>query len=293
MVSMPVLRPRVAIRFAHPAELRVAQLLDSFGIRWLYEPTTFPLQITGDGRPIKCFTPDFYLPDHNVYVEMTTMRQSLVTRKNQKFRLMRELFPHLDVRLLYRKDVELITGRYGANVPVTENEIGKVIAVPDQIRSKAQDIARHLMGLGNEPVALIAIGLGAEHFRDLVGRELRALGRALSCETIHIKPPIAETQSSGLRIQMDPTTDLRCYRRILVADIVATGLTCWAARAGLEAEGIPIDGVVTLLERRSARLIEVPIHVPGIPAPSNWIVGAGMGRAEFARALPALHGVRA
>jgi hypoxanthine phosphoribosyltransferase len=291
MVAMPVLRPRAAVRFAHPAESQVAHLLDVFGVRWLYEPTTFPLLMTGDGRPIQCFTPDFFLPDHNVYVEMTTMRQSLVTRKNRKFRLMRELFPHLDVKLLYRKDVELITGRYGTTAPVTEGEIGPVIATPDQIRRKAQEIAAYLSRFGDEPLALIGLGRGAEQFRDLIAQEMQPADRTVHTATIVVTPSTGGATAGELSVELVTATDLSRSRRVIVADIVATGLSCWAARAWLDASALPVDNVVTLLERRSARLLEVPITVPGLPAPSCWIVGAGMGRAEFARSLPASHGV--
>ncbi len=124
------------IRFAHPAEAVVAELLGSFGVRWLYEPVTFPLITSATGEPVQCFTPDFFLPDHDVYIEMTTMRQSLVTRKNRKFRLMREIYPHVDVRLLYRKDVELIVDRYGIGEPA-DLQPGPVFATSDQIAHKA------------------------------------------------------------------------------------------------------------------------------------------------------------
>lgn len=291
MISMPVLRPRSEVHFAHPAESQVARLFDAFGIRWLYEPTTFPLLVAGDGRPIQCFTPDFYLPDHNVYVEMTTMRQSLVTRKNRKFRLLRTLFPHLDVKLLYRKDVELITGRYVTQSPVSEGEIGPVVASQDQIRRKAHEIADHLIGHGDEPVALIALGRSAEQFRDLVWQRMNTHARTVSRATIVVTPSADPFGRGELTVELHATGKLSDCRRVLVADIVATGLTCWAARAWLDASALPIDAVVTLLDRRSARLIDVPIDVPGISAPSSWVIGAGLGRAAFAQALPALHGV--
>ena len=131
------------IRFAHPAEAVVAELLGSFGVRWLYEPVTFPLITSATGEPVQCFTPDFFLPDHDVYIEMTTMRQSLVTRKNRKFRLMREIYPHVDVRLLYRKDVELIVDRYGIGEPA-DLQPGPVFATADQIAHKAAEIATQL-----------------------------------------------------------------------------------------------------------------------------------------------------
>ena len=80
-------------RFAHPAERELARLLTFYGVRWAYEPTTFAVRWGGDGQPEEFVTPDFYLPDHGLYVELTTMRQRLVTRKNRKFRLLRRALP--------------------------------------------------------------------------------------------------------------------------------------------------------------------------------------------------------
>jgi hypoxanthine-guanine phosphoribosyltransferase len=290
---MPDSESTGAIRFAHPAEAVVAQLFDSFGVRWSYEPTTFPLVIARDGRPIRCFTPDFFLPDHHLYVEMTTMRQSLVTRKNRKFRMMREIFPELDVRLLYRKDVELIVDRYGAHHPVVEDEVGPVVASGDQIRRKAQEIAARIGGAGDSSVALIAVGQGAERFRDLIACELdRSHSSSVSVATIAVTPSDTLAGSMGAAIHLDSRTRLGHHRRILVADVVGTGLTCWAAQTWLDGEGLAVDSVVSLLDRRSARLIDVPLLIPALAAPSNWIVGAGMGRADHLQLLPDLHAVR-
>ena len=136
------------IRFAHPAEAVVAELLSSFGVRWLYEPVTFPLVTSATGKPVQCFTPDFLLPDHDVYIEMTTMRQSLVTRKNRKFRLMREIYPHVDVRLLYRKDVELIVDRYGSG-EIADQQPGPVFATAEQVSQRAAEVAQLLSGHAN------------------------------------------------------------------------------------------------------------------------------------------------
>src|SRR5262245_49014237 len=87
-------------RFAHPAEVIFARLLTFYGIRWSYEPTTFAVRWASDGRPQEFVTPDFFLPDYQLYVELTTMRQRLVTRKNRKFRLLREQYPNISVRIL-------------------------------------------------------------------------------------------------------------------------------------------------------------------------------------------------
>jgi cytidylate kinase len=105
--------------FAHPSEEMFANLLDFYRIAWEYEPRSFPIQYGLEGNPTELFTPDFYLPEFDLYVELTTMKQSLVTRKNRKVRLLRELYPHLNVQIFYQKDFENLIFKYGlANRPV-------------------------------------------------------------------------------------------------------------------------------------------------------------------------------
>jgi len=100
-------------RFANPAELEYAKVLDWYGIPWLYEPTTFVLERDETGRVTAAFSPDFYLPDQDLYLEVTVMKQSLVTRKNRKLRKLRALYPHIKIKLFYERDFERLAARYG------------------------------------------------------------------------------------------------------------------------------------------------------------------------------------
>src|SRR5207253_3831678 len=93
-------------RFASPAELECAKVLDYYDLAWEYEPRTFVLEEDEDGRVTKAFTPDFYLPEQDLYVEITAMKQSLVTRKNRKLRKLRERYPDVKIKLFYRRDLE-------------------------------------------------------------------------------------------------------------------------------------------------------------------------------------------
>jgi hypoxanthine phosphoribosyltransferase len=99
-------------RFANEAELECAKLLDFYGVPWEYEPQTFVLERDDAGRVIEAFTPDFYLPEQDLYVEITVMKQSLVTRKNRKLRKLRRLYPDVRVKLFYRRDIERLAQRY-------------------------------------------------------------------------------------------------------------------------------------------------------------------------------------
>jgi cytidylate kinase len=99
--------------FAHPSEEMFANLLDFYRLAWEYEPRSFPVSYDQDGAVLEAFTPDFYLPEFDLYVELTTMKQSLVTRKNRKVRLLRELYPHLNIQIFYQKDFENLIFKYG------------------------------------------------------------------------------------------------------------------------------------------------------------------------------------
>jgi hypothetical protein len=99
--------------FANASEEIFANLLDFYRIAWEYEPRSFPVQYGADGSVLESFTPDFYLPEFDLYVELTTMKQSLVTRKNRKVRLLRELYPHLNIQVFYQKDFENLVFKYG------------------------------------------------------------------------------------------------------------------------------------------------------------------------------------
>jgi hypoxanthine phosphoribosyltransferase len=100
-------------RFASRAELECAKVLDYYGIPWLYEPRTFVLEEDEDGRVREAFAPDFYLPEQDLYVELTVMKQSLVTRKNRKLRKLRALYPDVRVKLFYERDFARLASRYG------------------------------------------------------------------------------------------------------------------------------------------------------------------------------------
>ena len=99
-------------RFANDAERECARLLDFYGVPWEYEPRTFALEESEDGRVTKAFTPDFYLPEQDLYVEVTVMKQALVTRKNRKLRKLRERYPNIRIKLFYRRDIERLAQRF-------------------------------------------------------------------------------------------------------------------------------------------------------------------------------------
>ena len=100
-------------RFAHASEAELARILDYYAVRWEYEPHTFPIMWNLDGAVVESFSPDFYLPELGLYVELTTLKQSLVRRKNRKLRRLRELYPDVRIKLFYGKDFKALMLKYG------------------------------------------------------------------------------------------------------------------------------------------------------------------------------------
>lgn len=102
-----------AIDFANESEREFARILDFYQISWEYEPTTFPISWDEEGYVRESFTPDFYLPDYGLFIELTTMKQSLVTRKNRKFRLFKQHYPDIPIKLFYGKDYKALLVKFG------------------------------------------------------------------------------------------------------------------------------------------------------------------------------------
>ena len=109
--------PHELIRFAHNSERQFAKLLDFYGVLWEYEPRTFVLESDRIGNPVQAFTPDFYLPAYDRFIEITTLNQKLVTKKNRKARRLRELYPEVEITVLYQRDYLHLLVKYGLEPP--------------------------------------------------------------------------------------------------------------------------------------------------------------------------------
>lgn len=132
--------PHEAVEFAHNSERQFAKLLDFYGIEWLYEPHTFVLERDGQGVPIHAFSPDFYLAAYDLYIEITTQRQKLVTKKNRKVRQLVERYPDVNIKILYQRDYLELLVKFGLESP--DQLTGYGYAVPAGERTAS------LLGLG-------------------------------------------------------------------------------------------------------------------------------------------------
>ena len=132
----PLARTVDAPRFAHASEAELARILDFYRVAWEYEPRTFPILWNADGQVVESFSPDFYLPELDLWIELTTLRQSLVRKKNRKLRRLRELYPMLRVKLLYVRDFRALLLKYGrldvaGSLIGTEGQVGPAAEVPE------------------------------------------------------------------------------------------------------------------------------------------------------------------
>jgi hypothetical protein len=118
------------VPFAHASEAEMSRILDFYAVRWEYEPHTFPILWNLEGDVVESFSPDFYLPDLDLYLEMTTLRQKLVRKKNRKLRRLRELYPDLNIKLFYARDFRALMLKYGrlALVDGLSGTLGQVAA---------------------------------------------------------------------------------------------------------------------------------------------------------------------
>jgi hypothetical protein len=128
-------RHREAPSFAHASEAELARILDFYAVRWEYEPHVFPILWNLDGAVVESFSPDFYLPDFDMYFELTTLRQPLVRKKNRKLRRLRELYPDIRIKLFYARDFRAMMLKYGrlglaASLSGTPGQVVPVRALP-------------------------------------------------------------------------------------------------------------------------------------------------------------------
>ena len=111
----PEPRSQHPVSFAHESEAEFTRILDFYDIAWQYEPRTFAIEWDDEGNVASSFTPDFYLPDHDLYIELTTAKQPLVTKKNRKIRRLRELYPEINIKVLYASDYRKLIDKFAAS----------------------------------------------------------------------------------------------------------------------------------------------------------------------------------
>ncbi len=271
-------------RFAHESEEEFARFLDFYGVRWQYEPRTFPLRHAEDGRILEAFSPDFYLPDLDLYIELTTLKQGLVTDKHRKLRRMGELYPDVQIKLLHKRDYLSLLAKYGIGT-VDDHEIGV-----EEVLFTASEIERRV----NE--------LGAEIARDYADKEPLLIGvlKGVTCFMAdlmrHIALPLSidfmtissyEGDGSGaVRIVQDLTENIEGRDVLVVEDIVDTGMTLHHLLRQLQARDPASLRVCALLDKRVRRIADVSLDYVGFEVADAFVVGYGLDYQQKFRNLP-------
>lgn len=273
-------------RFAHESEEEFARLLDYYGVAWQYEPRMFPLRSGDDGRVLEAFSPDFYLPDFDLYIELTTMKQGLVTDKHRKLRALRTLYPHVQIKLLYKKDYLNLLAKYGLG------DFGSRDAQMDirEVLFTASEIERRV----NE--------LGAEIARDFAGKAPLFVGvlKGVACFMAdlmrHTALPLSVDfmtissyegdRTGAVRLVQDLSENIAGRDVLLVEDIVDTGMTLNHLLRQLEARKPASLAVCALLDKRMRRLVDVPLDYVGFEIPDEFVVGYGLDYRQRFRNLP-------
>jgi hypoxanthine phosphoribosyltransferase len=280
MVEPVVQRP-----FVHPAEIEFAAFLDFYRIRWQYEPRSFPLRWR-DGRVAEMFTPDFYLPEQDLYIELTTMKQSLVTRKNRKIRRLRELYPNVNVVLMNRKAFHELLGRFGyGSIDITSlapSNIERILLSATEVQTRVTELGRAIsQDYAGESLVLVGVLKGITFFlADLA----RAITRPLVIDYLSVSSP--GSSSDGVQIDRRLDIDITGKHVLLVEDIVNTGLTMDFVLRHLQAQSPASLHVCALLDKVERRIAPVDVRYVGFDIPNDYVVGYGLDHRELYRNLP-------
>jgi hypoxanthine phosphoribosyltransferase len=273
-------------RFAHESEEEFARLLDFYGVAWQYEPRTFPLRHADDGRIVEAFSPDFYLPELDVYLELTTMKQGLITDKHRKLRRLRELYPEVQIRLLYKKDYLSLLSKYGIGdfgESAERMDINEVLFTASEIERRVNELGAEISRdyAGKEPV-FIGVLKGVTCFMaDL----MRHTALPLSIDFMTISSYEGD-RTGAVRIIQDLSENIAGRDVLIVEDIIDTGMTLNHLMKQLEAREPSTLRVCTLMDKRVRRLVEVKLDYVGFEVPDEFVVGYGLDYRQRFRNLP-------
>lgn len=283
--QLPPTPAKVPAPFVHPAEAEFAAFLDFYRIRWEYEPKSFPLRWR-NGRVAEMFTPDFYLPEQDLYVELTTMKQSLVTRKHRKIRRFKAMYPNVNVTLVHRKAFHELLGRFGyGSIDIDSlkpEDIERILFSATEIRQRVAELGRQISeDYAGESLVLIGLLKGITFFLADLAREIT---RPLAIDYLSIASP--NIAPGGIEFERTLDLDIRGKHVILVEDIVNTGLTMDFVLRSLRIQEPASLAVCALLDKVDRRLVSVDVKYVGFKIPNEYVVGYGLDHRELYRNLP-------
>jgi bifunctional protein TilS/HprT len=283
-VEASALRRSRSVIFAHPSEEYFARILDFYNIEWVYEPRSFPLSWNGD-TVTEMFTPDFYLPGLDLYIELTTLRQSLVTHKNRKLRRLKELHPEVKITLLYKNDYDRLLAKYGCG-PLAQTRahgISRVLYSATEIEDRVRALAGQISSdYASRRPLMVGVQRG---FICFMADLIRQITITVDIDFMAISYYSGDSDSA-VRITKDIDLSVVGRHVIMVEDIVDTGITLSYILNHLQAGGPASLAVCTLLDRRARRLADVCLDYVGFEVPDEFVVGYGLDYREEYRNLP-------
>lgn len=283
--SSPLDSTNVPAPFVHPAEAEFAAFLDFYRIRWEYEPKSFPLRWR-NGRIAEMFTPDFYLPQQDLFVELTTMKQSLVTRKHRKIRRFKSMYPNVNVTLVHRKAFHELLGRFGyGSIDINSlaaEDIERILLSASEIKERVAELGQQISeDYAGESLVLVGLLKGITFFLADLAREIT---RPLAIDYLSIANP--NVAPDGIEIERTLDLDIRGKHVILVEDIVNTGLTMDFILRSLQVHQPASLEVCALLDKVDRRMVGVDVQYVGFEIPNEYVVGYGLDHRELYRNLP-------
>ena len=282
--AAPSAKPGAMVKFAHASEAEFARILDFYGVPWMYEPRSFPIGRKGTGTP-EFFTPDFYLPSLDLYVELTTMKQSLVTQKNRKLKALKAQYPDIKITLLYKNDYEKLLAKYGAG-PLAESRahgVSRILYSTVEIDSRVRDIAGRISAdyAGRRPV-LLGVQRG---FLCFMADLIRQITVPMDLDFIAISY-YSGGGETAVKITKEADLALAGRHILLVEDIVDTGITLNYILHYLQEKQPASLAVCTLLDRKARRLVDIKLDYVGFDVPDEFVIGYGLDYHEEYRNLP-------
>jgi len=282
--DMSPLRRGRSVTFANASEEELARILDFYNIDWVYEPRSFPLSWE-EGRITEMFTPDFYLPGLDLYIEITTLKQSSVAKKNRKLRRLKELYPEVKIMLLHKGEYDRLLAKYGCG-PLAHTRaqgISRVLYSATEIEEIVTALAEQISKdyAGRRPI-LVGMQRG---FVCFMADLMRRITVPLDVDFLTISYYHGDNHSA-FKITKD--TDLNIAgRHVLVVDgIIDTGMTLSAVLDHLRPRKPASLAVCTLLDKRMRRIADIPLEYVGFEVREAFVVGYGLDYAEEYRNLP-------
>ena len=270
--------------FAHNAEYEFARILDFYGINWQYEPRTFPLRWER-GHVSEAFTPDFYLSDMNLYVELTTLKSNLTAEKNRKMRLLKEMYPGTNIIMLKKQDYLRLLTKYGYGPlsPDQAPDVDRVLIPTAKLQKRVAELGAQISRdyVGKEPV-LVGILRGVVCF-------IADLMRNVTVPTAIDFMAISSYEGNGgaaVRIHKDLDENIKGRDVILVEDIIDTGMTLNHMIDYLNTKKPASIKICTLLDKRARRIADVRVDYVGFEIQDEFVVGYGLDFQQRFRNLP-------